>query len=292
MYSTERYLNSGLIKTYDYDSVIIGSSMVQNFILDEVKTLQGFVKPIKLSTHGGTIIEEMTTLNHAINIGKVKSVLFGLDIPFAFVTYDRDFPFYLYDENYLNDFFYLSNIDTLKRSIIYPIVSNLLPANNIKLDYNRMYEWQSSNKEGDFDEAKVRALFTQELDKPNDLPIIFPNNSTEYALELFNKEILTTIEHNKDIQFIFFIPPYSKLFYQLLEQNGVFKLFFELKQDIIKKLQKYPNVRFYDFHEADEITHNLNNYKDYTHFHQRYSTWILEQIKNNNFLQRGSSDSQ
>jgi hypothetical protein len=279
MYSTERYLNSGLIKTYEYDSVIIGSSMVQNFILDEVATIPGFSKPIKLSTHGGTIIEEMATLNHAIETGKVKSVLMGFDLPFSLVTYDRDFPFYLYDFDYWNDFFYLSNIDTLKRSIIYPIVSNVLPSGHPKLNYNRMYEWQSSNSESDFDEEKVRASFTKELQKPNDLKMIFENQNHLKAFNLFQMTLLSSIEKNPKVEFIIFFPPYSKLFYDLIESGGYLESFFDLKNAVKEELSQHKNVKVYDFYKAKEITNNLNNYRDYTHYHQKITTWMVSEMK-------------
>jgi hypothetical protein len=44
------------------------------------------------------------------------------------------------------------------------------------------------------------------------------------------------------------------------------------------------NVELFDFQITKEITHNLNNYKDITHYSQDINYWILEQINKNNFL--------
>ena len=39
IYDNERYLNPGLAKTYDYNQVIIGSSMTENFLLSDAKDI-------------------------------------------------------------------------------------------------------------------------------------------------------------------------------------------------------------------------------------------------------------
>ena len=49
------------------------------------------------------------------------------------------------------------------------------------------------------------------------------------------------------------------------------------------KLIVLDNVFLYDFQIAKEITHNLNNYKDLTHYSQDINYWIIDQIRYNNF---------
>ena len=51
-----------------------------------------------------------------------------------------------------------------------------------------------------------------------------------------------------------------------------------------KRLSEFSNVAIYDFQSAIEITTNLNNYKDFTHYHQNINNWMIEQIKENNYL--------
>jgi hypothetical protein len=43
-FTNQRYQNAGLSKNFEYDSLILGTSMTENFILDEVekKALEGF----------------------------------------------------------------------------------------------------------------------------------------------------------------------------------------------------------------------------------------------------------
>ena len=48
----------------------------------------------------------------------------------------------------------------------------------------------------------------------------------------------------------------------------------------------------YDFQAEKSVTHNLNNYKDLSHYHQRINYWMIEQIKENKYLvSKENSDS-
>ncbi len=65
------YLNAGLIKNHTYDSISLGSSMTENFILEEVSTYLNYEKPIKLPLRGGSIEEHSSILAAAIHTKKV-----------------------------------------------------------------------------------------------------------------------------------------------------------------------------------------------------------------------------
>ena len=125
IFAKETYLNAGLIKNYDFDSIVIGSSMTENFILDEVKQYMGFDKPIKLSLGGGNMIEYNTFLNNAINKKDIKNILLGFDI-FALDSAPSRLPLYLYDQNNINDLKYILNFDLDFSDQLILIVYNFL----------------------------------------------------------------------------------------------------------------------------------------------------------------------
>ena len=148
----ERYKNAGFAKNFTYDSVVLGTSMTENFIIDEVEEKLNFKKVIKLCVSGGSAKEQSITLGTSINSNKnLKNVLWGLDT-FVFVgNPDRlrqgmgTFPFYLYDTNKLNDYQYLLSIDTLKDSGK-AIVKPYFKKNEIIYNYNIMYQWQHDDE--------------------------------------------------------------------------------------------------------------------------------------------------
>jgi len=82
MFTNQRYLNPGLVKTYDYNMVIIGASETENFnpiYIDK----QLDVKTLKISIEGSNIFENELMLETAIKTGKVKKVIYSIDT-FAF----------------------------------------------------------------------------------------------------------------------------------------------------------------------------------------------------------------
>jgi len=52
----------------------------------------------------------------------------------------------------------------------------------------------------------------------------------------------------------------------------------------LKESIKYKNVKVYDLQVAKEITHNLDNYTDLSHYSGDINKWIIQQIKNDNYL--------
>ncbi|RLA77539.1 MAG: hypothetical protein DRG78_17215 [Epsilonproteobacteria bacterium] len=275
------YLNAGLIKNYNYDSVVIGSSMTQNFIINDIHTILEYKKPIKLPIAGGTIIEHYTVLESAIKSKKVKNVLLGLDV-FSLKTSTNRLPAYLYDYNIFNDYLYLVSIDTLKRSLLYPFLHYTIKATHPRMNYNLMFQWQHNFKENDFNATKVINNIKKKsinLDSQKD-----QDNLLKDRISNVDKFLVPLVKNNPNINYIIFYPPYSILTYSKMEEDGSLDGFIETKKYIFQKLHKYNNIKLFDFQVANNITHNLNNYKDMTHYHQKINTWMLEKIKQNQFL--------
>ena len=62
----QRYKNAGLSKNFEYDSLILGTSMTENFVIDKTEESLNFNKLIKLSISGGSAREQSTVLKTAI----------------------------------------------------------------------------------------------------------------------------------------------------------------------------------------------------------------------------------
>ena len=285
-FTNQRYQNAGLSKNFEYDSLILGTSMTENFILDEVEKKLNFNKLIKLSVSGGSAKEQSTTLKTAIeNNDNLKNVLWGLDI-FAFIGEpDRlrngldSFPFYLYDKNILNDNKYLLSTDTLKESFK-AIIRPLVRKDEFLYNYNIMYQWQHKYEKEFSLEYIIKAWKNRET---------FINYEKEkqgifYLKNSFEINFLNLIQDNPKINFKIFFPPYSILHFKIYEEINQVKDILEFKRYIYDNLLMFNNVEIYDFQSEKTITHNLGNYKDLSHYHQKINTWMIEEIKENNYL--------
>jgi len=278
-YINSRYLNAGMAKNFTYDSLILGTSMTENFRLQEVSDILSFSKPVKLAVGGGTIFDEATTLKTAIHTGQVKKVLFGFDI-FCLKTDPAAYPLpnYLYDNNIFNDYHYIFNLDTFKRSLTYPFFQFLFK-NHPRMDYMRMYEWQFNAPKGSFNASKVMKAYWIaqshfQADSSNRL------SSYQYMRANFDHVILPIIKQNRMIQYFIFFPPYSILEYKLLAANKQLENYLKIKTYVSTQLLSLQNVSLFDFQREKTITHNLDNYMDRRHYHQKINHWMLEQIRN------------
>jgi len=74
-----RYVNPGLIKNHDYDSILIGSSMAQNFDMDIFRQELGG-KPLKIAIGGLTALETAEYMELAHSVGKAERYYVCLDL--------------------------------------------------------------------------------------------------------------------------------------------------------------------------------------------------------------------
>lgn len=108
----ERYQNNGIARHFDYDSVITGTSMTENFKTSEAQKLFGS-DFIKVAFSGGGYTEIGDNLKAAYDSGhEIKYVIWGLDYDKMIYgknyryTEKGDFPDYLYNDSSLDDIKY------------------------------------------------------------------------------------------------------------------------------------------------------------------------------------------
>ncbi len=78
----ERYLNAGLIKSYDFNSIAIGSSLSENFSNNDISQYLKFNRPIKLCISGSSSYEVYLTLKASLKKNPEK-ILYSIN-PFCF----------------------------------------------------------------------------------------------------------------------------------------------------------------------------------------------------------------
>jgi Copper amine oxidase N-terminal domain. len=270
----ERYQNPGLAKNWDYDTIIIGTSMTENFLPSVVgKELGGTV--MKLSIEGSTADEHNKMAKVALRTGKVKKVLWGLDyFSLKANSYDNSskFPAYMYDDKLWNDYPYLFNYSVFEQFIT-SIKAKMDGYGQQNLEY--MYNWNRSVTFGKDRVAKNYAT-------ANEGEAYFGINeeSLDVVKKSFNDNILSLVKDNPDVEFYVYYPPYSVL-RQVVWYNtnpARFENQVEMRKWMYEQFSQYPNVKLYDFQAAGEWTYDLDLYKDLSHHKQDVNTWIAEAI--------------
>jgi len=279
----QRYQNPGLARNYDYDTIIIGTSMTENFMPTYVNKVLG-VKTVKLSMSAATAREENLIMQVALHSGKVQNVLLGLDFGSLRGAADQvgdesgPFPHYLYDQHYYNDLPYLLSISTLESSLI--DIRNYLqnrPPQTGDLDY--LMNWSSRHTYGREvlmkiwrDEQEAKKAGIKKYDKMD--------FSLQSMQANFDQNILPIIKQNPEVNFIIYYPPYSVLRYRSIYEENPESFYNEMqmKRYVFTQLQDCPNVGLYDFQSDINLTFNLDKYKDYAHHSQEYNEYIIDSI--------------
>lgn len=262
----------GSIRNFNYDSIILGSSVAENFDNEwfenefETKTIKGIKK-------SGTTAYLLYFLDEAFNAHQLKYVFYSLDTSALLADYSLDIeadglPIYLFDNNPFNDVSYIFNKDVLFEKIPYML------GQSFSMDYKEgeSFNWakyKSFSKEialSNYEEPEEQILSSDELDK-------YKLNINE-NLEQIEKRI----NEHPDTIFYIWIPPYSCLWQEEQTRLGKFDISMFAIDEACKRLEQYENVRFYSFIDEKDITDNLDNYMDPIHYSQDINYYIFSKL--------------
>lgn len=273
------YMNDGIVKHFSYDTIVTGTSMTLNFKTAEVDELFGG-NSVRVSFLG----EGFKVINDTLKIAlqenpELKFVIRGVDDAWFISDADwkgRDsYPEYLYDDNLLNDVNYLLNKDVLVDRIIPALVKTVQGIPTDDLDHNGFG--------GEELEGKEKLLKGYERPE-KEIKVIDPAETQEYFTYLeknLDQNVLQVIEENPDVTFYLFLPPYSILWWDQLNQNGVdvLKRRIDLEQYAIESMLEYDNVRLFSFFNNFELVCDLDNYVDISHYQESVNSQILKWMK-------------
>jgi hypothetical protein len=282
----QRYYDPGFVKHYDYDCIIIGSSMVENFIPSEVGRKLSR-KVLLAPLRGFASYEEHVLLSAALRTGKVKAVIWGLDF-YHFLGGARGayMPYYLYDDNPLNDYQYLLNIDVLLKDCWRTLEANLLP----RIAWRKELNPDSAHFWGDqftfSRESTLKSWHDPRRGHPTQVATSKPR--LDSMVDNFEANVMSLVERYPGVRYYFFYPPYSILYWVNADSSWLGTQM-EFKRYLFRRIRELPNVRVFDFQDAGEITLDLDNYKDYTHFSPDVNKFIIDAISRNQYLVTGDN---
>ena len=264
------YLNPGIAKNYDYDTVIIGSSMAQNFDMEFFRSEMSS-KPVKMVMPGISVNEMTLFYDLAIHANRAHSLFLVVDLPqfnreYIFGAFPDRLPRYLYNDCFRDDFKYLWGYDTWFRFIPVNLSINFLYKLGIKfpskledrLNIDKIGDW---SKEYVFSKETVienyqAGHFSTTRENGDDM-----ENRMKRNIDTFLDHIFATME-GRTIVFAF--PPYSVLYWYDVRKDGLFDAYMAAKAFFIERCQN-AGVRVVDAQDMSEIV-ELNHYKDNTHY--------------------------
>lgn len=267
----KEYQCIGTLRTFDYDSLIVGSSVAENYYNGWFN--DGFdCNTIKAVRSYGATADLCYLLDAAYEEHDLKYVFYSMDTSSLAAeptpTYElTGCPMYLYDKNYFNDVEYLYNKGVIFEKIPYMIANSIIG----NYDENDSYNWAQWKE---FHQDMALGLYLRKAE-------IAPMKEADYYQNVLKANISlvkTQVENHPETQFKIFFPAYSMLFWDNLYRTGDLEAYLYNMQQAIDILIVYDNVDMYYFQDVTEIITNLENYMDTLHFSPEINQYMAEQI--------------
>jgi len=282
----QRYQNAGLARTQSYETVVIGTSVTENFLPSYINQSWG-TRALKLSISGSTSYEQFLVLRQALRTGQVRHVIWALDAGAFYGKRERvrddqaPFPYFMYRWPAWANVEYLYSLGTLNFSL------RALKGFG-ETDLDQLETWH-----GKFEFSQSAALrawggdckaFAQKYREGDSRPTDAQLAEMRVALE---RNLFNLIREHPEVRFHLFFAPVSTLTY-VPAKTFFLPVLLPFKRAVLGALVDEPNVRLHDFQIADSITDDLNHYKDQVHFDLPVSKFVIDALRSERYRVRRS----
>ena len=266
----------GTIRNFQYDTLLVGSSVAENFDTDYLDSRYG-CKALKVIRASGSVADLLYYVERAESERELRDIfwcldLFSLNAPVEVTLYGDDIPRYLHTKTVLDDLPYVFNKEILFEKIPATVVSSIKGINT----GGQAYNWASDK---DFSAAGAMRFY----DRPADLEenVVQADITEEYADTVRkNVELLSEqLSAHPEIRYHFMLPPYSMLWWDCAWVNGQEKEPFYVLEQVLPVLLSFDNAEVFYFQAHDEIICNLDNYMDMIHYSPEINRWMLESVQ-------------
>ena len=269
--NNQRSQNDGISKYFDYDALITGTSMTENFKTTEADLIFG-CNSIKVAYSGGSFKEINDNVKTAIESNEnLNLVIRCLDMEHFLDECDAmrfdlgEYPTYLYDDNLLNDVEYLWNRDVIFGRVYQMIIDSdkegFIPGITTFDDYSM---WQDQYSFG-IDTVCPNGITTVDIEQ-----IHLTDEEKEIIKKNIELNVTDIADDNPNIDFYYFYSPYSVVVWNEWKTNGTLIKMLEAEAYITELILPHKNIHLFSFNTRTDITTDLNNYKDGYH----YGCWI------------------
>jgi len=297
-HSNMREQAAGVINNWNFDSIVLGTSILENTSANEASRKLGG-KFVNISLEGGNYFERNFVLSYALKKKKIAKVIYSLDhLGIVSRKGDPTFPLekwtYLYDDNPLNDLQIYLNTKYMKCMLSFSNSEKCL-GRDVGLDmpnawfrdhvhavrFGGLDKWFQASNNFQIKEAfKIIADTIQKIKEG--VVVDFRNNDArvEQSKLYLDETILSEVSSYPDTHFILILPPYSRIFFAIEAQydKPMFRVFKESMRYLARMSKKYPNLKLYgwsDYNFPDDIA----NYKDLFHYSEKINSWMLDAIE-------------
>ena len=259
----------GSIRHFSYDSLLVGSSVVENcdstYLDDKLGT-----KTLKIVKGSGSAPDLLYYVDMAQRERDITHVFYGLDL-FSLmntteVTVVSEYsPNYLFTSTPFDDFSYLFNKDILFKKIPLSIIYSLQG----KYCDGKAYYWADGKT---FSKEQAMSTYQRpEIKKPQ---VDFSDKKEIISANVQKLEAM--VKEHPNTRYVFFLPPYSLLYWDEVIRVGEKNQYAYALEMVLCTLADEKNVEIYSFLMDRDIILDLNFYMDTVHFSTQINQYMLQ----------------
>lgn len=273
----QRHQNAGLARNFAEDTVVVGSSVTENFLPRDIRALWG--KPAtKLSISGSTAHEQYLVLRAALQTGRVKNVFWGLDTgafylaPNAVRDDQAPFPWHMYRDDPVPNIEYLLALGTSRLSIA-------ALRGYGETDFDAYHAWYDKFEFGAAVTIKAwggtcDSFKEKYIDGQNPLAA----DLVEKRDRSIRQNLVELIRAHPEVTFHLFLPPLATLIY-IPAATGLLPVHLPFRQKLAEDVLEFRNVRLFDFQVDRLMSNDLSRFKDPLHFNLETTRQIVISIR-------------
>lgn len=268
----------GIIEHYDYDSYILGTSMLQNTSATEASQKLG-AKFVNISPANSSVAEKAVILKFLFTHKKPKNIIYSLDAFSDKFVGKINFPL-LYDDSKFNDLEAYLNDRFLICVLTFSKDEKCVGRGNIETALQWYREEKHQNRLGGFENwIKYNPDELKKFDLFDIKPTIFDESKvdTQKMQEFINQFTLPFIKNNPQTKFHLILPPYSRFHFKITPSA-----FMERKKVILwllKEIDELDNATIYAFDDLDYVDDIANYAGDTIHYAQDMNSLQLDAIR-------------
>lgn len=267
MRENERYQTDGILRNWDYDAIIIGTSMTECFNTSDLNYLFG-VNSVKTPLAGGLFKEMNDNLERAFTSeNDIKMVVRSFE--YQCIAEDKDatkdiydYAEYMTNDNPFDDAPYLFNKEVLGRAgqVLIHTARGLETTS-----FNEYANWMDRNYFG----AAYVYLSYDHTDIASE-PRMMTEEERIMIKENLQQNVVALAKQHPDTTFYVYFPPYSIGYWDQVCNKKELDWHLEMEKIAMEEVLKCPNIKLYSYSMREDWILNLDNYCDLEH----HAEWI------------------
>lgn len=262
----------GTLRNFEYDSLIAGSSMAENYNNQWFDDLFDCTA-IKAVKPGANTSDLIYLLNQAYEEKDIKNIFYTLDIS-ALTTSVREhyvnegMPLYLYNKNPFDDIKYLFNKHVIFEDIPYMVANSFLQ----DYDEGNSFNW-----------AKYKEFGVIHYDPTTEKQPVKTEDDYKENVDYNVEKLENLVKSHPETRFVFIVPPQSSLWWYEAYMCGDMEQDFYALDHVFNRLLDYDNVEIHYFQGMEEIVSDLSLYMDTIHYHPDVNKNLVELVPTNKY---------